>query len=322
MCEAAMKGQIQIEVSNRDVKFKFTLNRNITVIRGESGTGKTTLFEMIAEYTRLGNKSGVNVKCEKNVAAPIYADWQNQLGNYTESIIFIDEGFDWIRSESFARFAKNTDNYYVLFTREPLHELPYSVEEIYEIKTSGKFHSLRNIYKPDKKHFIKADSRKKGRPDIFLTEDSASGFEFFRNYFKDTIKCERSSGNASIFKYLKTNEGKNILILADGAAFGSEIDRILKMSDKVNFRLCLPESFEWLILKSGLIPGANLKNLLDSPSEYIESSKYFSWEHFFADYQIDVTKDTEYKYQKSKLNKFYLSERNSKRIVAEIFDND
>ena len=112
------------------------------------------------------------------------------------------------------------------------------------------------------------------------------------------------------------------MILADGAAFGSEIDRILKMSDKVNFRLCLPESFEWLILKSGLIPGANLKNLLDSPSEYIESSKYFSWELFFADYLIDVTKDTEYKYQKSKLNKFYLSERNSKRIVAEIFDND
>ena len=143
------------------------------------------------------------------------------------------------------------------------------------------------------------------------------------NYFKyDTIECVSSSGNSSIFEYLKNSEGKNILILADGAAFGSEIDRVLKLSDKVNFRLCLPESFEWLILKSGLIKETNLKNMLDSPSDYIESSNFFSWELFFADYLIDVTKDTVFKYQKSKLNKVYLNETNSKRIVSEIFDND
>lgn len=316
-----MTGKIQIEVSNRDVKFKFTLNRNITVIRGESGTGKTTLFEMVADYTRLGDKSGVNIKCDKIVAAPIYSDWQSQLSALNDSIVFIDEGFDWLKTEEFAHLAKNSGNYYVLFTREPLHELPYSFEEIYEIKTSGKFHTLKNIYKTDNKHYIKTEKQKNADTDIFLTEDSGAGFEFFRNYFKNnTIECASSSGNSSVFEYLKNCTGKNILIVADGAAFGSEIDRVVKLSDKVNFRLCLPESFEWLILKSGLIKADELDKLLESPSEHIESSEFFSWELFFADYLIAVTKDTVFKYKKSKINKVYLNEINSKKIVSEILD--
>ena len=44
-----MKGIQHIEVSNRKVKFKLDLIRNITIIRGESGTGKTTLYNMISD---------------------------------------------------------------------------------------------------------------------------------------------------------------------------------------------------------------------------------------------------------------------------------
>lgn len=48
-----MKGIQHIEVSNRKVKFKLDLIRNITIIRGESGTGKTTLYNMISDYCHL-----------------------------------------------------------------------------------------------------------------------------------------------------------------------------------------------------------------------------------------------------------------------------
>lgn len=56
-----MKGRIEIRVSNNRAKFHFTLERNITIVRGDSGTGKTTLYEMIAEHMRLGEASGVQV---------------------------------------------------------------------------------------------------------------------------------------------------------------------------------------------------------------------------------------------------------------------
>ena len=61
-----MTGTHHIEVKNRDAVFKFDLHRNITIIRGDSGTGKTTLYEMIADYTRLQQASGVNLSCDKN----------------------------------------------------------------------------------------------------------------------------------------------------------------------------------------------------------------------------------------------------------------
>lgn len=82
-----MKGIQHIEVSNRKVKFKLDLIRNITIIRGESGTGKTTLYNMISDYTRLQEASGVNLSSEKPCVALMDMDWQNQLSNTRDSIV-------------------------------------------------------------------------------------------------------------------------------------------------------------------------------------------------------------------------------------------
>ena len=48
MCEdeVSMTGIQHVRVSNRDADFKFDLYRNITIVRGKSGTGKTTLYDM------------------------------------------------------------------------------------------------------------------------------------------------------------------------------------------------------------------------------------------------------------------------------------
>ena len=48
-----MIGKHHVKVRNREAVFEFDLYRNITIVRGNSGTGKTTLFEMIADHTRL-----------------------------------------------------------------------------------------------------------------------------------------------------------------------------------------------------------------------------------------------------------------------------
>lgn len=153
-----MKGIQHIEVSNRDAKYKFDLYRNITIVRGKSGTGKTTLFEMIVDYTRFKDKSGVNISSAKNCVSLIDIDWMNQLNGIKDSIVFIDEGSEYIRTEEFAGIVKKSDNYYVIFSRENLHELPYSVEKIYEIKTSRRQHSFKKLYK-SKNHVYSADEK-------------------------------------------------------------------------------------------------------------------------------------------------------------------
>ena len=107
---------------------------------------------MIADYTRLQAESGVNLSSTKPCVALMDMDWKNQLDGISNSIVFIDEGAMYISSEKFAEAIKNSDNYYVIFNREGLHQLPYSVEEIYQIKTSGKYHSFEQIYKQEKLH--------------------------------------------------------------------------------------------------------------------------------------------------------------------------
>lgn len=316
-----MRGIQHIEVSNRDAKFEFDLYRNITIIRGKSGTGKTTLFDMIADYTRQKEKSGVNISSAKACVALIDTDWKNQLSKTRDSIVFIDEGFKDIRTKDFAEVIKETDNYYVIFNRESLHELPYSVNEIYEIKTSGKMHSLKKLYN-SRKHLYFNDSKpSKINYTVLLTEDSKSGLQFYENAFKDKdITCFTSGSNSAIFKWLKDHRNEKIFVVADGAAFGSEIDRVLKLQPAIEFVLCLPESFEWLILKSGLIKSGGLNEMMENPPYYIESAENFSWELFFEKYLIEITKGTHYHYSKSSLAEFYKSSQNTSKIIKEIYE--
>lgn len=175
-----MKGRIDIRVSNNRAKFRFTLERNITIVRGDSGTGKTTLYDMIAEYTRLGEASGVQVAALCPCVALTDMDWKNQLSHTYGSVVFIDEGADYLASQEFAGVIQKTDNYYVIFNRENLHELPYSVEEIYEIKTSNRYHTFEKLYRRhDDYVYSNGRNRRKAPANVLLTEDSRAGLQLY-----------------------------------------------------------------------------------------------------------------------------------------------
>lgn len=62
------------------------------------------------------------------------------------NIFFIDEENSFINTEEFASMVKESDNYFVLITRENLYNLPYSVDEIYGLHESGKYHDTRKVY--------------------------------------------------------------------------------------------------------------------------------------------------------------------------------
>ena len=319
-----MNGIQHIKVSNRAAQYEFDLYRNITVVRGNSGTGKTTLYNMIAEHTRLGADSGVNLSSAKKCVALVDLDWKNQLKNTSDSIVFIDEGAKYVTSKDFSETIKHTDNYYVIFNREAMHDIPYSADEIYEIKTSGKFHTFKKMY-PSKSGHIYSLGASKKRPDynVLLTEDSHSGLQFYENLMSGkNVRCETSGSNSAIYNWLSSHSGEKVLVIADGAAFGSEMDRVMKLQQQYPDRImvCLPESFEWLILKSGLIGNdkLNISEILENASIYIDSKLYFSWENYFEQLLVSSTEHTHFQYTKSRINDIYLIEENSRKIVSEI----
>ena len=72
--------------------------------------------------------------------------------------------------------------------------------------------------------------------------------------------------------------------------------------------LWLPESFEYLILKSGILKSEKLTQILDNIPEYVECEKYESWENFFTEILIMLTADGVEKYSKNMLNSYYLQD--------------
>ncbi|MDC7286307.1 Fis family transcriptional regulator [Blautia schinkii] len=134
-----MKGKYRIIVQNNKIKYDFEIKRNITVIRGDSATGKTALVDMIQDFYENGVDSGIELQCSRTCAVLSGRNWKMQLSVLHNSIIFIDEGNPFVTSTDFAEEIQKTDNYYVIVTRESLDALPYSVNEIYGIRDSGKY---------------------------------------------------------------------------------------------------------------------------------------------------------------------------------------
>lgn len=316
-----MKGSYKVKVSRRrGTTFEFTVRRNITIVRGDSGTGKTTLYDMVADYTRLGDRSGVTVQCERPCVALTDIDWRNQLAGIAGSIVFIDEGMEDLPTEDFARAVRDSDNYYVIFTRSELPCLPYSVNEIYRIKTSGKFHSLVPMYKELEGHRYSLSRAKANQDfDVLLTEDSKSGLQFFEARFDgEKLHCESAQSNTKILDWLCSHDDDPVFVIADGAAFGPYADRVLKYQKEHphEVTVCLPESFEWLLLSSGVVKADGVEENLASPENYVDSAKYMSWEQFFTSVLSDATKGTPLAYNKGRIAKGYLAPANADKVMA------
>ena len=313
-----MKGKYDITVKSRRIQYKFTVLRNITILRGDSATGKTTLIDMIAAYQENGEASGVTVQSKKQCTVLTGIRWQENLATIHDSIVFIDEGDKFVASEDFARAVKNTDNYYVIATRASLFDLPYSIKEIYGIKnvSGNRYQGTKRLY-AEFYPLCRVDNELTAKPDLVITEDSKSGYQFFDNYFSEYgIKCISAESKAKIYNQLLEREYDSALVIADGAAFGPEIERVLSLKNAKNIMLFLPESFEWIILRSGVVKDTEINAMLEKPYDYIESGKYFSWERFFTDVLTEKTKGTYLKYDKSQLNKSYINPNEKNAILG------
>lgn len=138
-----MVGKHRVQIGDNTVRYDFVLSRNITIIRGDSGTGKTTLYNLVQEVNQKQN-SGIQLNCDCGCYALTDFDWEEVIKRHPKSIIFVDENFGWMRSEKFASIVNSADNYFVLITRAYLSMLAYSIKEVYSMHVSGKYVTLNN----------------------------------------------------------------------------------------------------------------------------------------------------------------------------------
>ena len=144
-----MTGKYDIEIYNSRVHYFLTVKRNITVIQGNSATGKTELIRLISDYEANGQSSGITLLCSLRCTVLTAVDWKVRLQGLSKSIVFIDETAGFIKTKEFAEQVRGCDNYFVIVTRDDLSQIPYSIEEIYGLKDaseSQKYKQFGKVY--------------------------------------------------------------------------------------------------------------------------------------------------------------------------------
>ena len=137
---------------------------------------------MIREFVNNPSGTPVELVCDKKCFVLEGALWKEQLSGIADSIVFIDEGNEFIKTTEFADEIQKTDNYYVIVTRESLPSLPYSVEEILRNKNHlENYGTLKQSYHEFYQLYGANTYERNINPEIVITEDSNSGYQFFDN---------------------------------------------------------------------------------------------------------------------------------------------
>lgn len=146
----SLAGTVEIILESPSLKYNLVFDRNISVIRGDSGTGKSRLCELIEQALEGAEGLSLSLKnCDHCVVMPAVTvgsatvrPWYDIIDTASNTVFFIDEFCDCLHSGDFSRSIKGTTNYYILITRESHSELPYSVHSMYDLIIDGTANSL------------------------------------------------------------------------------------------------------------------------------------------------------------------------------------
>lgn len=299
---------IKIDIRSERYNFSMTLNQKITVIRGDSGKGKSKLTKAIESASK-AYKIKVSDERYTLVVPPSYRDeWFKSISRdieHADKRIYVIDDADYVFDKRFYElFNKDKNSFYVIinrFTRfetKSLGGLSFCIDEVYSFVANGKNHYLKPYYEFDDNNEIITETNTPNRIEHILTEDSNSGFEFFSTLNK---KTKSACGRDNICDVLKGFSG-NVLLLADRAALGSCFDRIMQMAKLGKIGIAIPKHyycFEYLILRSNWF-----RYNTDSISNDTLCT-YGSAEQMYTDILEEITKNKPYKYDKENLSLCY-----------------
>lgn len=306
-----MKGKHIISITSRKAVYNLELERKISILKGNSGTGKSSMIRLITEYLEYGKQSGVKLSNDSNVSLSVLtntSDWSEILLSVHNTILFIDEDVRYLYDENFQRELWNADCYAVIVSRSGrFTALPYSIFGIYELVTEKKeTNTATNMYN------LYEDEHDRGDFDLVLTEDSNSGYEMAGFVFENA-EVVSAGGNALVNTSLRglSQTYNRICVNVDGAAFGAFIEPALKFAEtRGNTLISAPESFEYVLLNFNEIKKylSSDQGELTRTYDYCDSSEYGSWERYYEELLKQVTADHfGFTYSKRKLNRWFLN---------------
>lgn len=274
-----MVGKYYLKIWNKWIQYELQFERRISVLKGNGGTGKSTLIDLIAEYLRYHSRTGVhadtNIK-DMHVLHYNTDNWVSLLREHHESVFFADEDFPYLTTAEFNDELSASGSYLVCVSRENMGRLSYAIDSVYYLKSDIQGHKtytrMYNMY---------VDEHCSMKPVRVITEDLKSGHDIIEHIVN--VDVISAGGNANVQNTVKEHVGVALYVIVDGAAYGQFISGLLAICDKYkNIKVLAPECFEWLLLNSYAFV-RYLTDELTATYKYADSIKYGTWENYYED---------------------------------------
>lgn len=198
-------------VQTRRLRYEIPISGKFTIIRGDSGTGKTTLIELLRS-----SKSKVDFEIP---VRPLSDDnYYDVLFNENKTLYFCDEDNEYISTDHFQKQAVASPHVFLFVTRtKKLSKLAYGIDDVLVIE----YNENRRVH-VGKPLFIPS------APDVsriknVMTEDSKSGLQAVKLIYHN---AESFGGRNNLPAHLL--KATNTLFIVDGLSLGSAIADTMK----------------------------------------------------------------------------------------------
>jgi hypothetical protein len=117
-----------LDVKADNLTWSIPIKRRITIIRGDSGTGKTTLVDIISD----NDSNAATVSFPLQISVVTTGTWEDVMATAVNRLIVFDE-LEAVTTSKFANLIKETENkgnYYLIFSRENIGTESYSMLNI------------------------------------------------------------------------------------------------------------------------------------------------------------------------------------------------
>lgn len=291
---------IKLVIDSEIYKCSFSFERRLTVIKGDSGVGKSTMAEIIAQ----GPQPDIKLESTYPAVVVTYGTWEAVIRTYQNRIIIFDD-LEIVATQLFASICKNyviqNNLYIVIIARECLGNrqlgmLSYSVNSIFDMVADGINHYLKPSY-------IDLNGIFKDSYDLCLVEDKTACFDFFNKILAINVMSAEGKGKVTnkIIQIDTDKKFRNILLLVDTSAFGCHIEKLFTVAETLDVTVTVAleyESFEEFLLQTNMLNDHILvKQELSNLPEF--ANQFFSWETYFEYLIATVTKQQFYRHTHS-----------------------
>lgn len=293
-----------LEIKGKRINYLLEIQDRITIIHGNSATGKTTMAKIISQQLR-GINNGYTINTDFNLKEVLVDNIEYPDLDHN-NLYLLDEG-SLETSNEFANFVNKSRSHFIIISRDRMPSIIYSFESIYEFYNDNGITRLKRKYVELNDQYVNKQKLNK-----LIIVGSNSGHQFY-NKFKN-IDVMIAESNSKIAKMIKDKD--NIIVVFDSITIGPYIENIYSISRNKNIYFLYPKSFEWLLLNSEIFCNSDIED----SKNYI-GAIYITDEEYYTRLLIEVSSRLnieDFKYNKDKLSSWYLEDARFDKAINKL----